>query len=155
MNKEKLARTASPIRNNERQGLLYRFIIWLLGRGDKGPERLRRLGDEATMFSIKGAVLYLLDKDARTVQIPITKSEFILGRKWEKVDYCFVGEGMGGVSRVHAAIISDGSGYYITDKNSSGGTFINGSRLEGGQSAPLRNGDVISLYNVRLLFEVG
>ena len=152
MDKQKLIRTASPIR--ERQGLVYRFVIWLLGRGDKGPERLRRLGDEATMFSIEGAVLYLLDKDVRTIQIPITKSEFILGRKWEKVDYCFIGEGMRGVSRIHALITQDDSGYYITDKNSSGGTFINGSRLESEQSASLRSGDVISLYNVRLMFEI-
>ena len=155
MDKRKLARTAKPIHDLDegKQGLFYRFILWLLGRGDKGPERLRRLGNEATMLLVEGATLYILDKNIRTVQIPITKPEFVLGRKWDKVDYCFVGDDMRGISRVHAVITQDNGGYYITDKNSSGGTFVNGSRLESGQTAALQKGDVISLYNVSLLFE--
>ena len=112
------------------------------------------MGSEATMLSVDGAALYLLEKDVRTVQIPITKPEFVLGRKWDKVDYCFVGDEMRGISRVHAVITHDGGGYYVTDKGSSGGTFVNGSKLESGQTAGLGDGDVISLYNVRLLFEV-
>jgi hypothetical protein len=114
--------------------------------------------DERTILSLTGAagagmtmaVLYVLEDDTRTMQIPITKDPFVLGRKRDEVDCCFDDKG---ISRVHASIIFDGKEYFVSDKGSSGGTFVNGKRIPPVGSQRIQNGDVIGLYNKKLLFE--
>jgi len=100
-------------------------------------------------------VLFVMEGVSRTVQIPVTSDAFVLGRNRAQVDFCFDGPGDKGISRVHAAIIFDGSSYYAIDKGSAGGTFVNDMRLAPGVSAPLKNGDFIRLYTKQLLFEIG
>jgi|GEM_PF-1435603 len=99
-------------------------------------------------------VLFVMEGVSRTVQIPVTTDAFVLGRNREQVDFCFDGPGDKGISRVHAAIIFDGSNYYVIDKGSAGGTFVNDTRLAPSVSAQLKNGDVIRLYTKKLLFEL-
>jgi len=99
-------------------------------------------------------MLYVLEGSSRVAQIEIKGDAFILGRNPTQVDYCFDGEDSKGVSRVHAAIIYDGSNYYANDKGSAGGTFVNDERIPPSGSALIKNGDIIRLYNKRLLFEV-
>jgi len=53
------------------------------------------------------------------------------------------------VSRQHAQIVLRGDIPYITDLNSSNGTFVNGQRLY--TDHPLRPGDVIQMGNTRLI----
>lgn len=45
------------------------------------------------------------------------------------------------VSRIHAEITQATGGFYIEDKGSMNGTFINGQKLSPGKPAPLRSGD--------------
>jgi len=55
-----------------------------------------------------------------------------------------------GVSRFHAQLEFVGSRYYIEDKGSRNGTFLNGQRLTA--RAPLRNGDRLAIGGVELTF---
>jgi hypothetical protein len=55
------------------------------------------------------------------------------------------------VSRIHAQIRFVNGSYMIFDTGSSGGTFINGERI---QQSILRPGDVISLAGSRLIFVI-
>ncbi|WP_336522274.1 ATP-binding protein [Planctellipticum variicoloris] len=53
------------------------------------------------------------------------------------------------VSRIHASIHRVGDGYVLTDRNSSNGSFVNGSAI---RSRPLANGDQIQIGRTVLLF---
>lgn len=53
------------------------------------------------------------------------------------------------VSRTHASIQRVGDGFVLTDRNSSNGTFVNGSAV---RSRPLANGDQIQIGRTVLLF---
>jgi serine/threonine-protein kinase len=55
------------------------------------------------------------------------------------------------VSRQHAVITFDGTGFTLRDLNSSNGTFVNGERVE--IERPLRHGDVIQIGTTKLRFE--
>ncbi|MGP1347822.1 MAG: SpoIIE family protein phosphatase [Phycisphaerales bacterium] len=47
------------------------------------------------------------------------------------------------VSRAHAELIRRGHDWFISDRRSQHGTFLNGGRLEPGETLPLRSGDEI------------
>jgi len=55
------------------------------------------------------------------------------------------------VSRRHAVIAAQDSGYVIRDQGSSNGTFVNGARVT---ESPLRPGDEVSIGGTRFRFEV-
>ena len=95
--------------------------------------------------------LYLLDGDSRT-RIDVTSGHFVMGRMPGKVDYCFAGEKYKGISRIHAVIKNNGEDYFLEDLGSSGGTFLNGRRVQK-EPEKLHRGDEIRLYVTRLVFE--
>ena len=156
---KKPAPTAPSKQQEQKQGFFARFFGF--GIKQKEPDDFLPTIDDRTMidFTAYGdedgrPVLYVMDGDSRTVQIPVTKDAFLIGRDRSKVDHCFDGAADKGISREHAAIIFDGSNYFVVDKGSSGGTFVNDVRLAPNGSAALTNGDVISLYTKKLLFEI-
>ena len=53
------------------------------------------------------------------------------------------------VSRRHAAVVSDESGYRIDDQGSLNGTYVNRRRID---AAPLTDGDEIQIGKYRLIF---
>jgi serine phosphatase RsbU (regulator of sigma subunit) len=73
----------------------------------------------------------------------------VLGRHSE-CDVSDVFQDNGGASRVHARVEFDGGRYYLVDRGSRNGTFLNGQRITG--RAPLRNGDLITIAGVELTF---
>ncbi len=82
--------------------------------------------------------------------IVIDRSPFLLGKKNERVD------GMirdGSVSRIHASIYSQNGKYFLSDMNSTNGTYINGRRLEVNETAALENGDTVGFANVTMTFQ--
>ena len=107
--------------------------------------------EETETIGNKEAYLKLLDSDV-VVEIEIATGNFLIGRKQGAVDYCFDGKKFKGVSRIHAAVKFDGGMYYIEDKGSSGGTFLNGKRLPAHRLEPLSFGDEVTLYKTRLRF---
>ena len=48
------------------------------------------------------------------------------------------------ISRVHACIYSDEGFYYLEDRNSTNGTFINREKIEAFQRVKLNRGDIVS-----------
>src|SRR5262245_51066899 len=54
------------------------------------------------------------------------------------------------VSRLHALLEKREDGYYLVDKNSSNGTFINGKKIS---QQKLSHSDKINLGNASLVFE--
>lgn len=54
------------------------------------------------------------------------------------------------ISRYHAAILNKDGEFIISDKDSTGGTYVNGMKIQG--ETVLHSGDMISLANMPMLF---
>ena len=78
--------------------------------------------------------------------IPIDEERTSFGRGSE-ADHCFED---GGLSRLHAAVYRDGDRVWVTDENSTNGTFVNGEPVSGA-GTPLRDGDSIKIGNDTVL----
>jgi serine phosphatase RsbU (regulator of sigma subunit) len=73
----------------------------------------------------------------------------VLGRHTE-CDVADVFQDNKGVSRFHAQVEVDGGRYFLEDRGSRNGTFLNGQRITG--RTPLRSGDRITIADVELTF---
>lgn len=97
--------------------------------------------------------IYELDNGSRVAQHHINRDTYTLGRDPE-CDGVFAKPTDKGVSRVHAVLMNSGSQWYISDKGSSGGTYVNDERVLPGENKPLQNGDTFRLYKKAFLFEL-
>jgi pSer/pThr/pTyr-binding forkhead associated (FHA) protein len=77
--------------------------------------------------------------------IPLTKKITRMGRHLEN-DIVFHEECL---SRYHAEIVVEGGNYVLYDKNSTGGTHVNGRKID---RCLLNSGDLISLVNIQIMF---
>lgn len=77
---------------------------------------------------------------------PINKNQVIIGRDI-KCDVLLLNDS---ISRRHAEIVREGSGWRIRDLGSSNGTFINGQRKS---ESLLNEGDLITLGDINMTFE--
>jgi hypothetical protein len=83
---------------------------------------------------------------------PILLNEypFFIGKLKTNVDYCLDQKV---ISRYHAKITKEEEHYYITDLNSTNGTFINGQMLQTYEKKEIVLGDEISFANISYVFE--
>ena len=104
----------------------------------------------------KTAVLYeesvpkLISLGKREEQIILDHFPFIIGSRKEGSDYSIMEKG---VSRMHADITFENGMYFITDLNSTNGTFLNGKELETGKAVLLKDGDEIQIAKRRFMVE--
>ncbi|MCS6850917.1 MAG: FHA domain-containing protein [Gemmataceae bacterium] len=80
-------------------------------------------------------------------QLILSKPSVTIGRA-ESCDIGLFGDS--GVEKLHARIVQQPDGYYLTDDNTPGGTFLNGERIR--QPTLLHNGDLIKLGSSVLRF---
>ena len=59
-------------------------------------------------------------------EVLINKSPFVIGKKSSLCDGVLKNDA---VSRMHAKVVKEGGSYYLSDLNSTNGTFLNGKRL--------------------------
>lgn len=83
-------------------------------------------------------------------EIPIGYFPFLIGKNRGLVDFCL---NESGVSRLHAKIERDDTGFFITDLNSTNGTKVNGSLLEANEQRQLRIGDELSFAGILFRFQ--
>lgn len=104
-------------------------------------------------FSKTSAERDLYNKTAKLVainapvslEIPITKDEFILGRKQDLVDGAITFNKM--IGRVHCKFVRQNGRYALIDLKSSNGTYVNNMRLQPEQPFLIHAGDIIRLAN--------
>ena len=104
---------------------------------------------ETTLLS-STAVAYLVKKSTGT-QITINRDYFTIGKKRGTVDYCITGNTS--VSRIHASIENKGGVYFISDQNTTNGTYVNGNKVHPGQSVQLATGDIVKLADEEFTFQ--
>lgn len=85
-------------------------------------------------------------------KIVIAGKEFVMGKEPSQTDYCIAGNPA--ISRVHAVVLSTGTGYAVSDKNATNGTFVNNIRVEPFQKISLRQGDILRLADEEFEFRV-
>ena len=81
--------------------------------------------------------------------VPITEFPFLIGKLRKNVDYCLK---KSVVSRYHAKITKEESKYYITDLNSTNGTYVNGAVLNSYEKWELKHGDKVAMANLTFEF---
>jgi hypothetical protein len=82
-------------------------------------------------------------------KIYIRQFPFFIGKLKKNVDYCLE---KAVVSRYHAKITREGECYYLTDLNSTNGTFLNGETLQTYQKREISLGDEITFANIKYQF---
>jgi len=82
----------------------------------------------------------------------IDKDPFVLGKKRDKADGVIEDRS---VSRIHASISEKNGRYFLSDMNSTNGTYLNGRRLELNETVGLEDGDTLGLADVFLKFSSG
>lgn len=81
--------------------------------------------------------------------ICIKEFPFFIGKLRKNVDYCLE---KSVVSRYHAKLTKEEDKYYITDLNSTNGTFVNESLLTSNEKKEIIQGDKIALANLNFEF---
>lgn len=106
-----------------------------------------------TVREIKTIVLtqkpYLMCQETLE-KIELKKFPFKIGKIKEESDY--IVSHNNAVSRRHAEIFQENSRYYIIDKNSTNGTFINGIEITPNVKTEIYSGNKITLANEDFLF---
>lgn len=100
-------------------------------------------------YSIHDDKPILKAMDINYRDIPITSYPFFIGKLKKNVDYC-IENNM--VSRYHAKITKEAGRFYITDLNSTNGTYINDELLLTYQKKELKEGDIITFANIKYKF---
>lgn len=80
--------------------------------------------------------------------IQINQDKMILGKKRDQVTVCLHQEC---ISRIHARIEKKNDQYFITDLNSTNGTFVNGERLLPNEQRRIMSGDKVNLATLRYI----
>ncbi len=98
-----------------------------------------------------GEELYcLLPIDYKTYQnILLSEFPFFIGKLKTNVDYAINHDS---ISRFHAKIEKEGEQFFLTDLNSTNGTFIQGKRLETNQKEEIVIGDQITFAQITYIF---
>ena len=84
-------------------------------------------------------------------QIKINREAFYIGRNERKCHFTITENY---VSSLHAAVLVKEGGFFLSDMNSSNGTFLNGSKLEPDVPVLLKDGDKISIGAHTLIFRL-
>jgi len=83
--------------------------------------------------------------------IPVASYPFFIGKLKKNVDFHLDSDT---VSRYHAKITKEGDSFFITDLNSTNGTFINDELLQTYQKKEIKDGDIIAFANIRYRFVI-
>ena len=107
-------------------------------------------GGTSFLSMIKEPGLFLRSESAAYPDLRITKDSFLIGKKKDAVDGWLK---VRGISRIHGRISREEGCYYLTDLNSTNGTFLNGGRLEVNEKARLKPGDCVGFADVKYVVE--
>jgi predicted component of type VI protein secretion system len=93
----------------------------------------------------------VVHKDGKVIQTIPLAPMMTIGRR-QGMDVQLEDSAM---SRWHATVFADGGQWFLSDKNSTNGTFLDGKRLTADQPGALRNGSVAEIGDLKLQFRLG
>ncbi|MCR4909071.1 MAG: FHA domain-containing protein [Lachnospiraceae bacterium] len=98
-----------------------------------------------------GTPMLIRDPEGKRELIEIEKTPFMIGKLAGHADLVIADQR---ISRLHACIRKEGSRFFLSDLNSTNGTFLNGRRLEQNEAAALEDGDLIRLAGINMKFKL-
>ena len=103
-------------------------------------------GDDAQLKPV------LVSQDVRRCpDLTVETASALIGKSREETDLCIP---LDVISRVHARIDTDGENVYLTDENSTNGTFVNNERLAPMEKRQVCSGDYISFATVHFKLQM-
>lgn len=140
-----------PINQKVKRAEISRFLMPSQDAEEDNPTcLLNPLSDdtEYTCNAIKEPTVYFILKPLNETEqeIPVKVIPFFIGKLKENVDYYLEKEV---VSRYHAKITKEEEQYYITDLNSTNGTFVNGQAVQTYQKVKITIGDEIAIADIK------
>ncbi|WP_419954644.1 FHA domain-containing protein [Neobacillus niacini] len=93
---------------------------------------------------------FLIDAESGT-NIVVTKEVFKLGRDPEQVDYTLNSKVVG---RIHAELVTTDGEYFLIDKHSRNGSYVNGVKLSSNEKTKIKHEDRIKLANQEFIFKL-
>lgn len=118
------------------------------GRSVVAEDSSRRMGYACYAEAIDSRVLVSQDLQ-KYDSINLRRMPFVIGTMEGACDYLL---DKPGVSRVHARFEEQFGEYYLTDCNTSNGTYLNGIRIGPNRRYPVREGDEIALADLKYHF---
>ena len=97
--------------------------------------------------------LYVLERVKTQERTNVSSPQLVVGKDASQTDYHI--DGNGAISRVHALLVFENGRLYISDKNTTNGTFINDKRLKPYESTPVNPGDKICFANEEFRIYIG
>lgn len=107
---------------------------------------MKKMTEQGENTQPKGILYFVQNQQSITIE----KDEFRIGKKQEISDYVITNDSS--VSRQHAVIQRRNGKFYITDLDSTNGTFVNEQRISG--TVRLQDGDNIRYANVISVFNI-
>ncbi len=104
------------------------------------PEWVAPRGETSLLSEGQERRLVLYSPNPAVEPLPVSGEYFLIGKKRDAVDG-YINHPT--VSRIHARIEKREQGYFMTDLNSTNGTYLNARLLEPNETAQLRTGDVV------------
>ncbi len=101
--------------------------------------------------SIEKAWKLVCLEEGKTMEIPLTKFPFYLGKLNWNVDYAIEHSS---ISRVHSKFEKEGDILYVRDLDSTNGTYLNHIRLGKDEKQQMNEGDEISFADIKFRLEV-
>lgn len=118
---------------------------------EKFPEwSEQKAGETACLIRAHDPGLFLRSESGGCPDLRITEESFLIGKKRDAVDGWLK---VRGISRIHCKISRENDCFYITDLNSTNGTFLNGGRLEVNEKAVLHPGDRVRFADTGYIVE--
>jgi hypothetical protein len=107
--------------------------------------------DTICLQPVKREGLYLKSRNSEYPDLDVQSESYLIGKRKESVDGCIPAST---ISRIHARITKEDSGYYLEDLNSTNGTWANQIQLNPYELFPLENGMIVTFasaeYEVQL-----
>lgn len=100
-----------------------------------------------TRMQLKNSRIVLKNIDTNEIIKP-DKFPFVIGSQKEKCDYCISDKT---VSRRHIRLVESKEGLSVQDLNSTNHTYVNDEIIEKGKPRNIKEGDIVSLANVRYI----
>ena len=108
-------------------------------------------GETRLLSDRQGTRLTLFGANPTVAALPIHRDTFLIGKKEGAVDGLIVHPT---VSRIHAKIEKREQGYFLTDLNSTNGTYLNDRLLDVNETVLLGAGDVVRFADVEYVVGV-
>jgi hypothetical protein len=135
------------------------FITRALALGDEGTtvlgafSDLNELEEGTTALGVDNGMLLkpFLIEEATGEKIVVTKEVFKIGRDPEQADYASNNKVVG---RIHAELVSADGEYFLIDKHSRNGSYLNGVKLSPNEKTKIKHEDRIKLANQEFVFKL-